>query len=104
MPFEKGHKKFGGNKKGQVSVKTLVLREIFQEHKYDPVKSLIELLPELEVRDQARVHMELAQYIYPKMKEPPADDTLDVTPENSAAEALEYIKENFPQLLATSDE
>lgn len=104
MPFEKGHKKIGGVKKGQISPKTLLLKEIFEKHRYDPVQALILLLPELDPRDQSRVHLELMQYIFPKMKEPPPDDSVDVTPETSAAEALDYIKENFPQLLKAKDE
>jgi hypothetical protein len=104
MPFEKGHKKLGGVKKGQISPKTLLLKEIFEYHRYDPVRSLLQLLPELEVRDQSRVHLELMQYIFPKIKEPPPDETLDITPEALASEALEHIKENFPQLLKAKDE
>jgi len=104
MPFEKGHKKFGGNKKGQISPKTILLQEIFEHNRYNPVQSLINLLPELDARDQAKVHLELMQYIFPKMKEPIPDESLDITPEALASEALEHIRENYPQLLKAKDE
>ena len=106
MPFKPGDPKpiGSGKQKGYVSAKTKALELLLEEHRYNPVNELLKLIPELDARDAAKVHLELMQYIYPKRKDQPTEDALDVTPEKSAVEALEYIKENFPQLLKASNE
>ena len=107
MPFEPGRKKTGGRVKGQISPKTILLQEIFEHNKYNPVESLLKLVPELDPRDAAKVHLELMQYIFPKVKEPIGDDSLDVTPENEleiANETLKAIYDKFPQLNSGKDE
>lgn len=101
MPFEKGRSKTGGKKKGQLSPKTLLLQEMFERHTYNPVDSLLRLIPELEPRDAAKVHLELIQYLFPKIKEPIIDPVIDITPENEltlAKEAIQQILQKFPQL------
>lgn len=106
MPFEKGRAKTGGKVKGQLSPKTILLQEMFEHHRYNPVDSLLKLVPELEPRDAAKVHLELMQYIFPKMKEPIGDDHIDVTPENEieyAKETIKYLAEKFPELMPKNE-
>jgi hypothetical protein len=106
MPFEKGRAKTGGKVKGQISPKTVLLQEIFEHNKYNPVESLLRLLPELDVRDQAKVHLDLMQYLFPKQKEPITEDHIDVTPENEfecAKETIKYLAEKFPELMPKNE-
>lgn len=108
MGFEPGHKKIpgSGRPKGYVSPRTRALELLLFEHKYNPVKELIALLPELEARDKAKVHMELMQYIYPKRKEQ-IDESTDKTPEErfeAAKQIVEAISKEFPQLLPVKNE
>lgn len=93
-----------GRQKGQVSPRTKALEILLLEHQYNPVKELLKLIPQLDPRDASKVHLELMQYIYPKRKENSVEEGLDVTPERAAAEALEHIKENFPELLNPANE
>lgn len=105
--FKKGEARLpnAGRKKGTPNVKTLMLEKIFELNGYSPSEELLKLLPSLDEKDQAKVHLELMQYLYPKRKELPdlsEEDTFDVTPENEfdvAAETLEYIESKYPQLI-----
>lgn len=81
MPFEKGRAKTGGRIKGQITAKTRLLQEIFDKNAYNPVQSLLNLIPQLEPRDAAKVHLELMQYIFPKLREPIEEEEVDVTPD-----------------------
>ncbi len=106
MPFEPGHKRIpgSGRRKGQVSPRTKALEILLLEHQYNPVKELLKLLPKLDERDAAKVHLELMQYIYPKRRDNGPEDSADTTPERAAEEAIEHIRKNFPQLLKAADE
>lgn len=106
MPFEPGHKRIpgSGRQKGQVSPRTKALEILLLEYNYNPVKELLKLIPTLDERDAAKVHLELMQYIYPKRRDNGPEDYVDTTPERAAEEALEHIKENFPQLLKAANE
>lgn len=101
MPPPKGHPKWGGRPKGgkNKSTRAVVQRnieksdkliEVLKELNYDPARAVWALLPELEPRDQATVHLKLMEYIYPKIRPlEPTDkaDTVQVV-------VVDYTKPN----------
>jgi len=96
--------KTGGRKKGTPNKATLVVTDILQANDMNLVQSAINLYTQsLDPEFKLKVLSLLIPYVYPKRvdSEPEA---LDVTPETSASEALDYIKENFPQLLTGKNE
>jgi DNA repair photolyase len=96
-----------GRPKGAVSAKTRALELLLFEHKYNPAVELLKLLPQLDERDQARVHMELMGYLYPKRKEQVDEPKQPATPEErfqAAKEIVSAISKEFPQLLPTKNE
>lgn len=82
-----------GRKKGTPNKSTLALCSILSELKLDPVRALNELLPQLEPKDQASVHMKLMEYIYPKRRaEDGSGDPGDVPASATVALTFEQIQ------------
>jgi len=104
MSFKPGNPGGPGRPKGYTSPRTKALEIIMMEHGYNPVKELLKLLPTLDERDAAKVHLELMQYIYPKRKEQTDQDLSHLPPEEQAAKVLEDIKERYPQLMQSKNE
>lgn len=87
----KGGQKYGGRQKGTKNKKprfnmTAAL-DLFKREGFDPFRRLIEILPQLEPKEQARCLLELGQYVYikptPEHAEEPAPE-----PEEDACERL----------------
>ncbi len=94
--FAKGVPKPAGSgiKKGQKQTRTLVKKQVYDlllEANKHPVTELMNLLPELNPKDRARVWLELLQYVSPKLsaqavtiddqRDPQSEeDVIDVTP------------------------
>jgi hypothetical protein len=57
-----------GRPKGSPNRSSLLLTEILNGYGLNVPEQLVKLLPELEPRDQARVLLDLMEYIYPKRK------------------------------------
>jgi hypothetical protein len=67
MPFEAGRPKTGGRQAGVVNKKTQ-MREALEDLGVDPLKALIDLIPQLEPDEQAQHFKDLLAYLYPKRK------------------------------------
>lgn len=98
-PFQPGAPRLpnAGRKKGTPNKKTLKLIEIMDELKYDPARALIELLPELDPKDKAFVHVKLMEYKYPKRRPEDADgdpeNPINLPPAQFTPEQMaEFIK------------
>ena len=97
-PFEKGHPKVGGNKKGSKHRST----EIRDYVKFEPVEKIADLLQNGKLKDseKAKILVELSKYFYKTPK-----DQIDVNlggglevqkifiDEKTKAEAQEHIKD-----------
>jgi hypothetical protein len=103
MPFEPGHKKLAGRQKGTPNKVNSVVSDILQAKNMNLVEEAIALYSEGDHEFKLKVLNLLFPYAYSKKVDIP-DDSLDVTPEHSAAEAIEFIRENYPQLLKAADE
>ena len=70
MPFQKGHVKQGGRKKGTGNKLAVEVRQRLEQCGHDPIWGMIEIANDetasLELR--GRMNAELAQYVYPKRK------------------------------------
>ena len=104
MPARKGQPKAGGRQKGTPNKKTVALLEMWDELKYDPAHALNVLLPELEPKQQADIHLKLMEYKYPKRKaveiSGPDSGPLDV----SSSDTKELVKELVQTLTGYADE
>lgn len=80
MRFQKGHPKpaNSGRKKG-VRNKSKIARvqDVLDENKLNPVQALLDLLPHLEPKDQARVWSDLLTYCEAKPKTFEVEDNHD---------------------------
>jgi len=68
MAFQPGHKKFGGRRKGTPNSKTTNLNELLDKHNCSLPLRILELIPKLEPKDQAKIYLDLMAYVYPKRK------------------------------------
>ena len=71
MPFEQGHKKIGGRKKGTPNKVSLIRAdELLLELRINPIKKLIEIAESDETSIDQRIncYKEIAKYTYPKLK------------------------------------
>lgn len=68
MKFKPGHAKIGGRKSGTPNRRTRFLHEVLDANGFSVVARLIELLPRLDVREQADVLVGLLPYLYPQRK------------------------------------
>lgn len=68
-----GYAKTGGRIKGQHNRRTYELVSILDSFKYDPLKSILEKYPGLPQGDQLKIDLKLLEYVYPKLKEQPAN-------------------------------
>jgi len=79
MPFEKGHEKSGGRKKGTPNKKTLIKADdLLIELNINPIQKLIELAESAEatIEHKNNCYKEKSKYTYPKFK----SQELRVTP------------------------
>ena len=71
MPFERGHKKTGGRKKGTPNKISLIRAdELLLELGINPIKKLIEIAESDETTIDQRIncYKEIAKYTYPRLK------------------------------------
>lgn len=66
MPFQKGHKKFGGRKKGTKNKSNLMAK--FEECNFDVVAAIIESIASQPDYMRADTLIKLLEYMYPKKK------------------------------------
>jgi hypothetical protein len=78
-PFQPGHPRFGGRKRGSVSKRTQLARDIAAAMKFDPVKIAIRVIEEgvlrnkdgslvpVPVEERLKMLRDLQQYIQPKL-------------------------------------
>lgn len=89
MPFQPGHKKLGGNKKGGKHLRTKTVLEIFESNGINPAEKLAEILAkEKDQKFLANLLVKVLDYCYPKMR------ALEITgdPANPIAITSEYAK------------
>src|SRR5579862_7085695 len=70
MPFEKGHAKIGGNRKGTLHKLSLLAAERLAELGCDPLEGMARIAMDKRnpVELRARMFAELAQYTHPKRR------------------------------------
>ena len=71
MPFEKGHTKIGGRKKGTSNKVTLIRADdLLLELGINPIQKLIEIAESDEASIDQRIncYKEIAKYTYPRLK------------------------------------
>jgi hypothetical protein len=72
MPFKKGVVKHpnSGRKVGQVAkTKNLKMKDLLDSKDINPVEKLLELLPDLEKKDQAKIWLDISSYCYTKPRD-----------------------------------
>ena len=91
MPFEEGHSKIGGRKKGTPNKVTLIKADdLLLEMDVNPIQRLIEIAESDEASLDQRIncYKEIAKYTYPRLKL----QELWVSPlENSAPTVIELV-------------
>jgi len=91
MPFEKGHLKIGGRKKGTPNKVTLIKADdLLLELDVNPIQKLIEIAESDEASIDQRIncYKEIAKYTYPRFK----SQELRVTPlKNPAPTVIELV-------------
>lgn len=71
MPFQKGHTKHGGRKKGKLNkVNEEVRGLILLEAGHDPIKAMIDIAnnPDASLELRGKMNAELAGYVYAKRR------------------------------------
>ena len=71
MPFEEGHSKIGGRKKGTPNKVTLIKADdLLLEMDVNPIQRLIEIAESNEASIDQRIncYKEIAKYTYPRLK------------------------------------
>ena len=91
MPFEEGHSKIGGRKKGTPNKVTLIKADdLLLELGVNPIQKLIEIAESDEATLDQRIncYKEIAKYTYPRFK----SQELRVTPlENLTQTVIELV-------------
>jgi len=91
MPFEEGHSKIGGRKKGTPNKVTLIKADdLLLELGVNPIQKLIEIAESDEATLDQRINCyeEIAKYTYPRLK----SQELRVTPlENLTPTVIELV-------------
>ena len=91
MPFEEGHSKIGGRKKGTPNKVTLIKADdLLLELGVNPIQKLIEIAESDEATFDQRINCfkETAKYTYPRFK----SQELRITPlENLAPTVIELV-------------
>ena len=91
MPFQKGHTKIGGRKKGTSNKVTLIRADdLLLELGINPIQKLIEIaeLDEASLDQKINCYKEIAKYTYPRLKL----QELWVSPiENSAPTVIKLV-------------
>ncbi len=91
MPFEEGHSKIGGRKKGTPNKVTLIKADdLLLELDVNPIQKLIEIAESDEASLDQRIncYKEIAKYTYPRFK----SQELRVTPlENLAPTVIKLV-------------
>jgi hypothetical protein len=97
MPFTPGSARppGAGRKSGTPNKRTNELIEILAEYEVEPVKAMLDLLPQLTAKEQVDVFRDLLPYLYPKRKALEIDGDMRVqamTPNWTAEELTEMIR------------
>lgn len=66
MPFEKGHKKYGGRKKGTRNKSSIM--EKFEEINFDVIAAIIESIAAQPEYMRADTLIKMLEFVYPKKK------------------------------------
>lgn len=99
MPFAKGHKKYGGMKKGFVhSQKQIVRQTVESALKKSIPDRLIELLETADPEKEIQVLLDLMPYCYPKLQaievsQDPDDQSAQQEEVKKLAEWLKRVRE-----------
>ena len=91
MPFEKGHTKIGGRKKGTSNKVTLIRADdLLLELGINPIQKLIEIAESYEASLDQKIncYKEIAKYTYPRLK---LQELWVSPPENSAPTIIQLI-------------
>ena len=91
MPFEKGHTKIGGRKKGTLNMVTLIRADdLLLELGINPIQKLIEIAEsdEASLDQKINCYKEIAKYTYPRLK---LQELWVSPPENSEPTIIELI-------------
>ena len=95
MPFEEGHSKIGGRKKGTPNKITLIRADdLLLKLDMNPIQKLIEIAESDEASIDQRIncYKEIAKYTYPRFK----SQELRVTPlENLAPTRIELVAQQL---------
>ncbi|MHA7864878.1 hypothetical protein [Flagellimonas marinaquae] len=74
MPFEKGHRKIGGRKKGTPNRYAEDLRNILKNIVYDELENIPDILDQLPPEKRIDVFLKLAPFVLPKVNSVVMDD------------------------------
>ena len=91
MPFEEGHSKIGGRKKGTPNKVTLIKADdLLLELDVNPIQKLIEIAEsdEASIDQKINCYKEIAKYTYPRLK---LQELWVSPPENSAPTVIELV-------------
>jgi hypothetical protein len=91
MPFEKGHTKIGGRKKGTSNKVTLIRADdLLLELDINPIQKLIEIAEsdEASLDQKINCYKEIAKYTYPRLK---LQELWVSPPENSEPTIIQLI-------------
>ena len=91
MPFEKGHTKIGGRKKGTSNKVTLIRDDdLLLELDINPIQKLIEIAEsdEASLDQKINCYKEIAKYTYPRLK---LQELWVSPPENSEPTIIQLI-------------
>ncbi len=86
MPRLSGFPKTGGRIKGTPNRSTFHLIEMLEELQFDPVRELVQLIPNLPPERRAGILLELMSFIYPKRKPSESLEELEDTSYNFSSE------------------
>jgi len=91
MPFEKGHTKLGGRKKGTPNKVSLIRADdLLYQLGVNPIAKLIEIAESIEASLDQKIncYKEIAKYTYPRLK---SQDLRLTSPEDNSPTIIELI-------------
>ena len=68
MPFQKGHGKMGGRKKGSKELGRRTVQEACEHYGVDPLIELFKLIPDLNAPQQAKTWLAILPYLHPTQR------------------------------------
>lgn len=71
--------------------------EMLKQHGKEPIAELLKLLPQLHVRDQAKLWLEILPYVHAKVK-PMEENEENELEKMTTAELVQLVKDKLPEV------